>query len=78
MTIRLAPAPAPWLVPLLLVACSTHATGGAVALQTLTPEGLDLYLPVPTDNPLTPARIALGERLLSGPPNSLANCVAWL
>ena len=62
--IRLAPAP---LAPLLFVACSTHATGGAVALQTLTPEGLDLYLPVPTDNPLTPAKVALGERLFFEP-----------
>ena len=28
-----------------------------------TPLGLDLYRPVPTDNPLTPAKIALGRRL---------------
>ncbi len=61
MTNRLAPAP--WLAPLLLVACSTHATGGAVAFEMPTPQGLDLYLPVPADNPLTPAGIALGERL---------------
>ena len=27
------------------------------------PLGLDLYLPVPEDNPLTPARVALGRRL---------------
>lgn len=56
-----------WLTPLLLVACSTHATGGAVAFQMPTPEGLDLYLPVPADNPLTPARVALGERLFFEP-----------
>ena len=66
MTIRLAPAP--WLAPLLLlVACSTHATSGAVAFEMPTPEGLDLYLPVPTDNPLTPAKVALGERLFFEP-----------
>ena len=65
MTNRLAPAP--WLAPLLLVACSTYATGGGRAFQMRTPEGLDLYLPVPADNPLTPAKVALGERLFFEP-----------
>lgn len=65
MTIRLTTAP--WLVPLLLVACLPHATGSSGAFATPTPEGLDLYLPVPTDNPLTPAKVALGERLFFEP-----------
>ncbi len=61
-------APAPWLaLPLLLVACSTHATGSAMAFQMTTPEGLDLSLPVPADNPLTRAKVALGERLFFEP-----------
>ena len=29
------------------------------------PLGLDLYMPVPEDNPLTPEKIALGQRLFS-------------
>ena len=66
MTNRLAPGP--WLAPLLLVACSTHVTGGgSVAFEMPRPEGLDLYLPVPADNPLTPAKVALGERLFFEP-----------
>ncbi|MCH7533937.1 MAG: cytochrome-c peroxidase [Gemmatimonadetes bacterium] len=70
MTNRLAPAP--WLAPLLLVACSTHVTGGgggggSVAFEMPRLEGLDLYLPVPADNPLTPAKVALGERLFFDP-----------
>jgi len=32
-----------------------------------TPQGLDLYLPVPTDNPPPPAKVALGERLFFEP-----------
>ena len=59
------------LAPLLLVACSTHATGGggggSVAFEMPRLEGLDLYLPVPADNPLTPAKVALGERLFFEP-----------
>jgi len=60
------------LAPLLLVACSTHVTGGgggggSVAFEMPRPEGLDLYLPVPADNPLTPAKVALGERLFFEP-----------
>ncbi len=68
MTIRLDLAAR--LAPLLLVACSTHATGGgggSVAFEMPRPEGLDLYLPVPADNPLTPAKVALGERLFFEP-----------
>ncbi len=61
----------PWPALLLLVACSTHATGGggggSVAFEMPRPEGLDLYLPVPADNPLTPAKVALGERLFFEP-----------
>ena len=29
------------------------------------PLGLDLYMPIPEDNPLTPETIALGQRLFS-------------
>ena len=39
---------------------------GVVAAQDpvrLTPLGLDEYIPVPDDNPLTPAKMGLGERL---------------
>ncbi|HUH13942.1 MAG TPA: cytochrome c peroxidase [Longimicrobiales bacterium] len=32
-----------------------------------TPLGLDAYLPAPEDNPLTPARVALGRRLFTDP-----------
>jgi len=38
-----------------------QAIGGNSRL--IVPLGLDLYRPVPEDNPLTPARIALGRRL---------------
>jgi len=31
------------------------------------PRGLDLYLPVPEDNPLTPEKVALGRRLFFDP-----------
>lgn len=35
----------------------------ALASEPSAPLGLDLYRPVPADNPLTPAKIALGRRL---------------
>lgn len=37
--------------------------GLAVGSGAQVPLGLDAYMPVPDDNPLTPARIALGRRL---------------
>ena len=33
-----------------------------VALLLVIPLGLDLYMPVPEDNPLTPEKIELGRR----------------
>jgi len=34
-----------------------------VAFMIIVPLGLDLYLPIPADNPLSPERVALGRRL---------------
>lgn len=45
------------IVAVVLCLGSLHAAGPVVPL------GLDLYRPVPENNPLTPARIALGRRL---------------
>lgn len=33
--------------------------------QSIIPLGLDLYMPVPEDNPLTPAKVALGRQLFA-------------
>ena len=46
------------------------AVAQEVATRSYRPElpaGLDLYMPVPEDNPLTPARVALGRRLFFDP-----------
>lgn len=40
-----------------------HARVVGDETRPIVPLGLDLYRPVPEDNPLTPARIALGRRL---------------
>ncbi len=58
--------PARALAPLLLAAavCSWVDDGAA---RNKVPLGLDLYMPVPEDNPLTPEKIALGRRLFSDP-----------
>ena len=52
---------APWLSLLIALAAATLAG----AAERRVPLGLDLYMPVPEDNPLTPERIALGRRLFS-------------
>src|SRR5947209_7506578 len=50
---------------------------GALAAATLTvPLGLDIYLPVPEDNPLTAESIGLGRRLFSDRRLSRDNSVA--
>ena len=58
-----------WLAAVTLVACVAHVTSDRAPgpLQLETPQGLDLYFPVPTDNPLIPAKVALGERLFFEP-----------
>jgi cytochrome c peroxidase len=38
-----------------------------MAVAVTIPLGLDLYLPVPEDNPLTSGRVALGRRLFTDP-----------
>lgn len=47
------------------IACSLLFAAAAVAEIPRPPLGLDLYLPVPEDNPITPAKVALGRRLFS-------------
>ena len=53
----------------LLIAVAIAATSGvrATAQETTIdrPLGLDLYMPVPNDNPLTPEKVALGRELFS-------------
>lgn len=44
-----------------LVILTAHVVGNET--RPVVPLGLDLYRPVPENNPLTPARIALGRRL---------------
>ena len=39
-----------------------------LALLLVIPLGLDLYMPVPEDNPITDEKIELGRRLFNDPP----------
>ena len=59
-----------WLVVVLVVGVGACAAGRPLALAPARPAiplGLDLYLPVPDDNPMTPANVALGRRLFFDP-----------
>jgi cytochrome c peroxidase len=52
------------------VAAAAVVAAGQTQMPIWRPElpaGLDLYLPVPEDNPLTPERVALGRRLFFEP-----------
>ena len=52
----------------LLVAATAAAGHAAAARQLLRiPLGLDIYMPVPQDNPLTAERVALGRALFFDP-----------
>ena len=54
---------APWLSLLVAIAAATLVG----AAERRVPLGLDLYMPVPDDNPLTSEKVALGRRLFSDP-----------
>jgi cytochrome c peroxidase len=47
----------------MLFAVAVALTAATHAAERRLPLGLDLYRPVPSDNPLTPAKVALGRRL---------------
>src|SRR5688500_12077548 len=47
-----------WLIPVLL-----YCVVAVPAAEPSRSLGLDLYRPVPENNPLTPAKVALGRRL---------------
>jgi cytochrome c peroxidase len=49
----------------------------ALALSAEAPLGLDAYMPVPLDNPLTPAKIQLGKRLFSERRLSRDGSISW-
>ena len=63
--IALATLPGAFVVILLCVSLEHAAAQGAPRPEI--PVGLDLYLPVPEDNPLRPDRVALGRRLFFDP-----------
>jgi len=46
---------------------AAQAPEPATIWRPAIPRGLDLYLPVPEDNPLTPGKVALGRRLFFDP-----------
>ncbi|MDA2924697.1 cytochrome-c peroxidase [Acidobacteria bacterium AH-259-L09] len=54
------------VVAILLCVSLEHAAAQGAARPEI-PVGLDLYLPVPADNPLTPERVALGRTLFFDP-----------
>jgi cytochrome c peroxidase len=50
-----------------LVAARAQQAISPAAFRPELPLGLDLYMPVPEDNPLTPERVALGRKLFRDP-----------
>lgn len=57
-----------WLtMPALMFAVSTVAQSSSAPRRPAIPLGLDLYMPVPEDNPVTPDKVALGRRLFFDP-----------
>ncbi len=59
-----------WLVVVLVVGLAACTAGQQLSNEPTRPPiplGLDLYLPVPDDNPMTPANVALGRRLFFDP-----------
>ena len=50
-----------------LLAVPAVAQTPPASLRLEIPLGLDLYMPVPEDNPLTPDKVALGRKLFSDP-----------
>lgn len=56
-----------WAMPALLFAVSAVAQNSSAPQRPAIPFGLDLYMPVPEDNPVTPERVALGRRLFFAP-----------
>jgi cytochrome c peroxidase len=55
------------LIVVSLAACTTGHRLAREPARPAIPLGLDLYLPVPDDNPMTPASVALGRRLFFDP-----------
>ncbi len=59
-----------WLVVVLVVGLAACTAGQQLSNEPTRPPiplGLDLYLPVPDDNPMTPANVALGRKLFFDP-----------
>jgi len=50
-----------------VVAAAAQAPNSVALWHPKIPLGLDLYLPIPEDNPLTPEKVALGRRLFFDP-----------
>jgi cytochrome c peroxidase len=50
-------------VALTLMACASAPLGVRAPAARQIPVGLDLYMPVPSDNPMTAEKIALGQQL---------------
>ncbi len=67
-----------WAVALGLLAwgCASAAVEPVAAGSLTIPPGLDRYRPTPEQNPLTPERVALGERLFFEPLLSLDRSLA--
>lgn len=56
-----------WVIPALLFAVSAVAQSSSAPQRPAIPLGLDLYMPVPEDNPVTWQKVALGRRLFFDP-----------
>ena len=56
-----------WAMPTLLIAVSAAAQTLRAPQRPAIPLGLDLYMPVPEDNPVTAEKVALGRRLFFDP-----------
>lgn len=56
-----------WAMPALLFAVSAVAQNPSTPQRLAIPLGLDLYMPVPEDNPVTPDKVTLGRRLFFDP-----------
>ena len=64
------------LLGTLLVSASLVAGAQGQSHRADIPLGLDLYMPVPAENPLTPEKVALGKRLFFDPLLSRGRSVA--
>ena len=55
--------PGSWLLLMLGAACAAPSISPTTTTRLTIPRGLDRYRPVPEDNRLTPAKVALGRAL---------------